>query len=1049
MLRHALPRARAVAALTLFGLLFAAGQLSAQPPTKPGGGSGEPAGGSPAKKKVLTFADYDIWRAATGVMISRDGQYVAYLVGSEGTDAEAVVRHVPSGKEHRFTRGPLPGPGLPGTVLPGGVLTPGAAPKFAPDSKRVFLPITPTKTELEKAKADKLKTEDYPKGALVIVDLASGTELERISGVGSYQVAGEGAGFLIYRKGTLEAPKGPFPTPPGKGKGKGKGPNPTPPEDTAPKTGTDLHIRDLNSAVERTIAEVTEYTLTNDEKALVYVVSSKTEAKNGVYVMNPRFGTAATPVKAGPGRYSGIAWDEKQTKLAFFFDDSQVAPENLAPAPRPVGPNPGAVGTGGPSPGTPPKWRVFVWDRFAKSEPASIARIPLGTSGAGFASIVAPVVAAAPSPPSPLSEVFSPDTPGMKKGWTISTGGLRFSQDATKLYVSTAPERPAAPAGTPPADDIQLDIWHWKDEAIQPMQKLSAAADRNKTYGGVLLLDTKQFRHLSNESVSVQPPAAGDWAVASDNSKYRHMTGYLFPVPNDYSIVNVRTGDTKALLSAFGSALAVSPNGKYLRGFDGKDWFTISVPEGKKVNLTAKLGVKFFEEDYDMPSEPPPYRTAEWTSDGKFVLVSDRFDIWKIAVDGSSAENLTKIGRSLGIRFTILHPRSAEDRTPERTVNVSKPLLLGAENLATRDTGFYRLEPGSAPKLLLMGARLYGTPTKAKDADVYLLTVQTFSQYPDYYVTTPEFHELKRVTNINPKVKDYNWGKAELIKYTSTDGAPLQGILIKPENFDPAKKYPMVVYIYERLSENLHQFRAPNVVRGQVINPTFYASNGYLVLMPDIAYKVGEPGPSAIKCVLPAIQAVVDKGFVDEKAIGINGQSWGGYQIAYMITQTNRFKAAVAGAPVSNMFSAYDGIRWGSGLPRQFQYEKSQSRIGATPWEAPLKFLQNSPVFMADRVQTPLLMIHNDQDDAVPWYQGIEYFLALRRLGKEVYMLNYNGQPHNLTNRTAARDFAMRMFQFFEHHLKDKPAPEWMEKGVPFIDREKEKEQWKKLYGAK
>jgi dipeptidyl aminopeptidase/acylaminoacyl peptidase len=258
----------------------------------------------------------------------------------------------------------------------------------------------------------------------------------------------------------------------------------------------------------------------------------------------------------------------------------------------------------------------------------------------------------------------------------------------------------------------------------------------------------------------------------------------------------------------------------------------------------------------------------------------------------------------------------------------------------------------------------------------------------------------------------------------------------------------MVVYIYERLSENLHTFRVPTVTRGQIINPTFYASNGYLVLMPDIAYKVGAPGPSALKCVLPAIQAVVDKGFVDEKAIGIDGQSWGGYQIAYMITQTNRFKAAVAGAPVSNMFSAYGGIRWGSGLPRQFQYEHSQSRIGATPWQAPLKYVENSPIFAADRVQTPLLMIHNDQDDAVPWYQGIEYFLALRRLGKEVYMLNYNGQPHNLTNKTAARDFAMRMFQFFEHHLKGKPAPEWMVKGVPFIDREKEKEQWKKLYGA-
>jgi dipeptidyl aminopeptidase/acylaminoacyl peptidase len=342
--------------------------------------------------------------------------------------------------------------------------------------------------------------------------------------------------------------------------------------------------------------------------------------------------------------------------------------------------------------------------------------------------------------------------------------------------------------------------------------------------------------------------------------------------------------------------------------------------------------------------------------------------------------------------------------------------------------------------------RRYGRPTKAKNADVYVLSVQTFSEHPDYFVADPDFHELRRIIDINPQVHDFNWGKAELVHFKNADGLPLSAVLVKPEDFDPSKKYPMVVYIYERLSNTLHNFRQPTVTRGQVINPTFYASNGYLVLMPDIAYKVGFPGQSAIKCVLPAIQAVVDRGYVDEKAIGINGQSWGGYQIAYIVTQTDRFRAAVAGAPVSNMTSAYGGIRWGSGLTRQFQYEWSQSRIGANLWEAPMRYLENSPVFMADRVKTPLLMIHNDQDDAVPWYQGIEYYLALRRLGKESYLLNYNGQPHNLSNRAAARDFSVRMFQFFEHHLKGKPAPNWMKAGVPYLDRDKDKEEIRQMY---
>ena len=1018
MLSHPHSRARMLAAVALFGLLaLTASPVGADPPT-------------PVKKKILTFADYDIWRATGGVTLSRDGKYIAYHVGAPGVDGEAVVRHVPSGKEFRFPRGSATG----------------GAPRFTPDGNRVLLPLSPTKAELAKAKADKLKPDEFPKTALALVELAGGKVVNRIPDVDSFQVGGEGAGFLVYRK--ADAKKADDKTATSKGKGKGKA---ALPETTGPKTGSDLFIRDLTGDRDRTIEAVTEFSLSHDDKTLVYVVSAKNEAKNGVYVLNPRFGTAAKALKVGAGEYRGLAWDEKQTKLAFYYDDSRVPPANLAPHPRPAGTPRGTVVKTPPAPPKPKRWRVFVWQRKAAPALAPLlepfAQIPLGASGPG--AIIGRLVAATPPAHSPVTEVFGPNTPGMKKGWSLTAGTLDFSDDGSKLFVSTAPERPAPPK-TAPAGEFQLDIWHWKDERLQPMQKLSAAADRSRTYGAVVLLDTMQFRQLSDENVSVRQPGVGDWAVATDDRKYRHTTGYAYPLPSDYALVNIRTGARKPVLTAATSGVGMAPDGKHLVGFDGKDWFTISVPGGKKVNLTRKLGVKFFDEEHDTPSTPPAYSGVQWTPDGTFVLVSDRYDIWKLAADGSSAENITKIGRKQHTRFSVLRPRSPEDKLIERTTDLSKPQLLGAVNLRTRDTGFYRLEPGGgAPKLLVMAARAFGTPTKARDAAVYLLTAQTFSDYPDYYITSPDFKELKKVTDINPQVKKYNWGKAELVKYTSTDGVPLQGILVKPENFDPTKKYPMVVYIYERVSQNLHTFRVPTVTRGQIINPTFYASNGYLVLMPDIAYTIGFPGPSAIKCVLPAIQAVADKGYLNENAIGINGQSWGGYQIAYMVTQTNRFKAAVAGAPVSNMISAYGGIRWGSGLPRQFQYERTQSRIGATPWEAPMRYIENSPVFMADRVQTPLLMIHNDQDDAVPWYQGIEYFLALRRLGKEAYLLNYNGEKHNLGNKAAARDFAMRMFQFFEHHLKGKPAPAWMVKGVPFLDRDKEKEQWKKLHGGK
>ena len=297
--------------------------------------------------------------------------------------------------------------------------------------------------------------------------------------------------------------------------------------------------------------------------------------------------------------------------------------------------------------------------------------------------------------------------------------------------------------------------------------------------------------------------------------------------------------------------------------------------------------------------------------------------------------------------------------------------------------------------------------------------------------TDASFGSLKKVSDANPQQAGLLWGSDEMVSFENVDGVHLQGILYKPGNFDASKKYPMIVYLYEKLSQNINHFVEPKPMDS--INISYYVSNGYLVFTPDIVYQTGYPGQSALKCVMAGVNAVTARGFVDEKNIGIQGHSWGGYQIAYMVTQTNRFKAAEDGAPVANMISAYDGIRWGPGRPRQFQYEHTQSRIGGTIWEYPLRFIENSPIFMADKIQTPLLIIANDQDDAVPWYQGIEFFLALRRLGKEAYMFTYNGEPHHLRRRPNQKDYAIRMAQFFDYELKGGPKPKWMSDGVPYL----------------
>jgi dipeptidyl aminopeptidase/acylaminoacyl peptidase len=244
----------------------------------------------------------------------------------------------------------------------------------------------------------------------------------------------------------------------------------------------------------------------------------------------------------------------------------------------------------------------------------------------------------------------------------------------------------------------------------------------------------------------------------------------------------------------------------------------------------------------------------------------------------------------------------------------------------------------------------------------------------------------------------------------------------------------MIIYFYERLSDGLRNYIPPTPTPSR-LNISFYVSRGYLVFAPDIRYSKGQPAKDAYNYVVSGAKALAAKPWVDAKHIGIQGQSWGGYQVMTLITQTNMFKAAWAGAPVVNMTSAYGGIRWESGVNRQFQYEKGQSRIGASFWERPDLYMQNSPLFHLQKVNTPVVIMSNDADGAVPWYQGIETFTALRRLGKKVWMLNYNGEAHNLVERKNRKDIQIRQQQFFDWQLKGAAPPEWITQGVPAVKK--------------
>ena len=1003
-------------------------------------------------RRALTHQDYDSWHSIQSPQISRNGKFIAYAFMAQDGDSEIVVRNLTSGAEWRAPRGYRPPAPPPDDSLPNVAELIAAnarlvRPAFTADSRFVVFSIEPTKAEVNKAKKEKKKPEDMPKNALGIMDTNTG-QVSRIEKVKSFQVPEDGSGFVAYllepkpeptrgssptvKDGAAPlsraAPNSASNTAPGSSvsspspgtspKVGQQGPGPTVREGSSSSSspaakkkeyGSDLVLRNMTSGTERTFNDALDYTLSKDARTLVFAVSSRKEETNGLYAVATQTDAAPVALLAGKGKYLKPTWDEDQTELAFVSDRDDAEAKQ-------------------------PKFKVYLWNRNGSANAIEGGSTPTTREGPDRNHAGAPITNA--------TEVVSTSSPGFRKDFVVSEkANLGFSLDGSHLFMGAAPrpEPEKNPGEETPADEkVMVDLWHWKDDYIQPIQKVRAEQERARSYRAAYLIKEKKFVQLADEAMeSVSPSNDGRYAIGADNRAYRIMNDYD-PGLSDYYLVNTNDGVRKLVGQKQRFSASLSPGARYSIFFDGKDWNTYSVADGRTVNLTRNLSVHFFDEENDEPATPPSYGLAGWTKDDREVLLYDRYDVWQVSPDGSNAKNLTDgVGRrdKIVFRYVRLDPK-------ERSIDPARPLLLHAENEETRDSGFYRDRVnGGLPEKLVMGAKDFNNPTKAKDADVLMLTASRFDEFPDIWVTGFGFKDLKKVSNGDAQRAPFSWGSAELVSFKNTDGVPLKGLLLKPDNFDPKKKYPMIVYIYEKLTQGLHAFRNPGP--GTSINPTYYVSNGYLIFMPDIVYTTGYPGQSALKCVLPGIQAVVDKGFVNESAIGIQGHSWGGYQIAYMVTQTNRFKAAAPGAAVSNMTSAYSGIRWGSGLPRQFQYEHSQSRIGGSLWEYPMRYLENSPVFRADRVQTPLLMINNDEDDAVPWYQGIEFFLALRRLNKEAYMFSYNGEKHGLRKRINQKDYTRRLQEFFDHFLKGAPAPEWMEKGIPFLQREKEKEKYR------
>jgi dipeptidyl aminopeptidase/acylaminoacyl peptidase len=855
----------------------------------------------------------------------------------------------------------------------------GRKPVFSKDSKWLAMRLEPSFREKEEKKAEKSKKKDPVNPGMALVEVSTGQVLT-LEKVNSFQFSDDSK-WIVYQKSKEKKPEQDGETKKDEEKeGEKK-------ENKKLREGRPLIIRRLDDASETRIENVDVFGTGRDSTDLFYAVASQQGDENGLF----RRSLARTlgdqvPVSVTPnGRYSSLAWSEEGKRLAFLgaVDDDK-----------------GKAGPGS----------LYVWQS------------------------------------SELHEAVPADS--VRQGWVIPVQNrLTWTKDGNRLFFGIQPEKPKEEKNDSEAEEEEtstpnpydseallekreVDVWHWNDDHINPQQKKMWKQKQDKTFSAVYHLKSDRFVQLGDRAVPRITVSENTRSViGASDVLYRRETTWDETF-RDLYVVDVETGDRQPIakrLPLSRGLVSMSPDGRFAVYYADRNWHLFDRDSGTSKNLTGKLGVPMWNEDHDYPSTVPGYGLGGWVSGEQAVLIYDKYDIWEIPTSGGSAKILTDgLGRREKTVFRVI--RTDPD---EPYFQTGQKLLLSGYRDLKKNHGFFEVTEGEVGvRTLLEEEKRFRFLSKAKDSDVFMYTRESYVEFPDIWVASSDFEEPKRVSDVNPQKNDFAWGSAELVEWSSWDGKPLQGVLIKPGNYEPGKRYPVIVYFYRFFSQRLHEFNQV-VVNHRPCFP-FYASNGYAVFLPDIRFEVGRPGFAASKSLIPGVQKLVDMGIADPSALGIHGHSWSGYRTAFIITQTDMFAAAVAGAPVSNMTSAYGGIRWSSGRARQFQYEKTQSRIGGTLWEARDEYIDNSPLFFADRIQTPLLIQFGDEDGAVPWYQGIELYLAMRRLDKDCVFLQYRGEPHHLQKYPNKLDYSIKMKEYFDHYLKGDPAAKWITQGVPY-----------------
>ncbi|HEX2629525.1 MAG TPA: prolyl oligopeptidase family serine peptidase [Chitinophagaceae bacterium] len=981
-----------------------------------------------AQKKPLDHTVYDGWQSIGERMISNDGRWVVYSVNPQEGDNELVIQSADATYKKTIARGY------------NAVIT--------EDSRYAIFRIKPLFKDTRDARIKKKRPDEMPKDSFAIVELGK-DEIWKLARVKSYKTPTKESGWVAYHlekpiekketpgdrprrpeggnnerrandslKKVIDSLQHVIETMPVKKKKKNKDDGDTDimeegdedaseyfaDDDPAPAdAGTDLIVRNLSTGQEKTFNNVIEYYFSQKGGKLLFEQAKNPKdslSKASVVLYDLKNDNSKVIIKGGN--------DFKN--FSFSEDGDQLA---------------------------------FVAERDAKpKELQKFYKLWYYRTGMDSASMI-----------------VDRYTTGMQLGSTISEyGNIDFSKSGKRLFFGTAPVTAPKDTTLIDIDLVKLDIWHYNDDYLQTQQLFRLNRDLQTNYLAVYLVDDKMMRQLGTKELPTiyqSKEGDGEQFVGVTDFGKRVESQWTGNTKKDIYAIDVATGAKKLVKKDMEGNLSpqyISPNGKYIMWYESKakNYF---VWDGATIkNATAKIKVPLYDEEHDSPSDPPAYGIMAWHEGDSAVYVYDRYDIWKVNMDaGNTVKNFTQqAGRNdkheyryvrtdLEERF-IKHGKLAyfRDKNDVTKDNALKSALIDAD-------GIYL--PGSLT--LSQGKYSYGQLiTKAKNINKFIFTKENYQESPDLYIAgLPKIEDgataikwvsdEKKLSSINQQQKEYNWGTAELYKWKALNGKESSGVLYKPENFDATKKYPMILYFYETHSNDLHDYMPPTPT-GSRLNISFFVSRGYIVFTPDIHYTTGKPAKSCYDYVVSAAQDLGKKSWVDEKNMGIQGQSWGGIQVAQLVTMTDIFKAAWAGAPVANMTSAYGGIRWESGANRQFQYEKTQSRIGATLWEKPELYIENSPLFHLPKVKTPLVIMSNDADGAVPWYQGIELFTAMRRLGKKVWLLNYNGEAHNLVERKNKKDISIREQQYFDWLLKGEHPPKWITEGVPAIKKGKE-----------